>query len=166
MGGKSTMGGVGEGSARCGASLQRSLRDFAPPPGTKTVLAITPSRGFRGRQQLILGTKWISLPIFPSSVFLSRFHLRVLSDTSCPVGAAAWRGCRLLFGIDWEPDRKLLLCLFVTSGLNCFLLHHNCWNTGKRTLPAGLCFHIGSSQTPSQNAAENKGWSFTSYMFH
>lgn len=93
--GGSTMGGAGEGSARCGASLQRSLRDFVfkciSTPGTKKqVLAITPSRGFRGRKQLIWGTKWISLPILqPSSVFLSGFHLRVLSDTSSPVGAAA-----------------------------------------------------------------------------
>lgn len=85
-------------------------------PGTKTVLAITPSRGFRGRQRLIPGTKWMSLPILqPSSVFLSHFYLRVLSDTSGPVGAAAsvaGTGCCLecetfvacLQGSTWKID--------------------------------------------------------------
>lgn len=99
-------------------------------PAQKTVLAITPSRGFRGRQGWILGRKWMCLPsLQPSSVFLSRFHLRYIRSCRC---GGLCRGRRFLFGmwdiprisagfntenwlmhweIDWEPDRKLLLCL-------------------------------------------------------
>lgn len=80
--------------------------------GTKTVLAIAPSRGFRGRKQLILGTKWISLPILqPPSVFLSRFHLRVLSDTSVQrppswvqVSVGHWLGA-------WQKTTTVSICV-------------------------------------------------------
>lgn len=131
-------------------------------PGTKTVLVITPSRGFRGRQRLILGTKWMSLPILqPSSVFLSRFHLRVLSDASRPVGAAASAvgtgfclECETFVAYLQGSTRTIDLhtvkligsltesyyCVSYFRSELCFLPHHNCWNTGKMTLRAGLCF--------------------------
>lgn len=80
--------------------------------------------------------------------------------TSCRCGGLC-RGYRFLFGMwdirgvssGFNTDNWLTHCVKLIGSLTenyycvsyfrselCFLPHHNCWNTGKMTLRAGLCF--------------------------